>query len=56
MEWNERQLIALEALVAELEAGPLWQYPGHCDWFWENEARLKRLERKAREESNERVE
>lgn len=52
MEWNERQLIALEALVAELEAGPLWQYPGHCDWFWENEARLKRLERKAREEKD----
>lgn len=46
-------LEALEALVAELEAGPLWQYPGHCDEFWKREAELKRLERKAREESNE---
>ena len=45
-------LAALEALVAELEAGPLWQYPGHCDWFWKNEARLKRLERKAREDKS----
>lgn len=45
-------LAALEALVAALEAEPLWQYPGHCDWFWENEARLKRLERKAREEKS----
>ena len=45
-------LEALEALVAALEVGPLWEYPGHCDWFWENEARLKRLERKAREEKD----
>jgi len=43
-------LAALEALVAELEAGPLWQYPGHCDEFWKREAELKRLERKARED------
>lgn len=46
-------LAALEALVEALEAGPLWQYPGHCDWFWKNEARLKKLERKDREVGNE---
>jgi hypothetical protein len=46
-------LDALEALVAALEAGPLWQYPGHCEEFWKNEARLKKLERKAREVENE---
>lgn len=45
-------LAALEALVEALEAGPLWQYPGHCEEFWKREAALKRLERKAREESN----
>ena len=53
MEWNERQLIALEALVAELVAGPLWERPGHCDEFWKREAELKRLERKSRETQNE---
>ena len=45
-------LAALEALVEALEAGPLWQYPGHCDWFWKNEARLNRQLRKAREEKD----
>lgn len=45
-------LAALEALVAELEAGPLWEYSGHCAWFWENEARLNRQLRKAREEND----
>ena len=46
-------LAALEALVEALEAEPLWQYPGHCARFWENEARLNRQLRKAREDSNE---
>jgi len=46
-------LAALEALVEALEAGPLWEYSGHCDWFWKNEARLNRQLRKAREDSNE---
>ncbi len=45
-------LDALEALVAALEAGPLWEYPGHCAWFWENEARLNRQLRKAREDKS----
>ena len=49
-------LAALDALVEALEAEPLWQYPGHCDEFWKREAELKRLERKAREDGNERVE
>lgn len=49
-------LAALEALVEALEAGPLWEYPGHSDDFWKNEARLKKLERKAREDNNERME
>ena len=45
-------LAALEALVEALEAGPLWEYPGHSDDFWKNEARQKKLERKAREEKD----
>ncbi len=45
-------LAALEALVKALEAGPLWEYPGHCGEFWKREAALKRLERKAREEKD----
>ena len=45
-------LAALEALVEALEAGPLWEYPGHSDDFWKREAELKRLERKAREEKD----
>lgn len=44
-----RALEALEALVAALEACPLWERPGHCAWFWENEAKLARLQRKERE-------
>lgn len=47
-------LAALEALVEALEAEPLWQYRGHCDWFWENEAKLARLQRKERETEDER--
>lgn len=42
--------VVMERVVDTICAQPLWESPDHCKWFWKNEARLNRIERKAKEE------